>query len=253
MDVALFMVLELKFMTRFLISALCLFLLLYSLHAQRSDTAAPSSEDTLRKADMTDSFPRAIPNVLPSELFIPSERLFGFLPWNSAPILRPVVFYIPVTGFTGSIGFGEYSIHHPESFFSTLDGYNMIDIPQMYITRQMLLGNTFRLGKGGYMFSGILYGAQMGVEANNWGMGTREGFIWNPSELVSVAFWSQYFQSVSVYSPVLFPDRDGDGAAIKMPATPEIFSFGVQASFKTRRFIIGIGTSVTPRRMKHHR
>ena len=38
-----------------------------------------------------------------------------------------------------------------------------------------------------------------------------------------------------------------DGAAVKMPATPEVFSFGVQASFVVGEFIIGIGTSVTPK------
>jgi hypothetical protein len=37
-----------------------------------------------------------------------------------------------------------------------------------------------------------------------------------------------------------------DGAAVKMPATPEVFSFGVQASFVVGEFIIGVGTSITP-------
>jgi hypothetical protein len=77
-------------------------------------------------------------------------------------------------------------------------------------------------------------------------MGTREGFIWHPSSIVTVTLWNQYFPSVSGYSPVMYPV--GGGAAIKMPATPEVFSFGVQASFVVGEFIIGIGTSVTPKK-----
>ena len=42
----------------------------------------------------------------------------------------------------------------------------------------------------------------------------------------------------------------GGGAAIKMPATPDVFSFGVQASFVVGEFIIGVGTSVTPKRFE---
>jgi hypothetical protein len=58
--------------------------------------------------------------------------------------------------------------------------------------------------------------------------------------------WNQYFQSLSVYAPVVYPLTEGDMAAILMPATPEVFSFGVQASFVTGEFIIGIGASVSP-------
>ena len=86
----------------------------------------------------------------------------------------------------------------------------------------------------------------MGVRGNNWGMGTREGFLYRPSENLSVAFWTQYFQSVAVYSPVLFPRADGNTAAIRMPATPEVYSFGVQASFVVGEFIVGVGMSVAP-------
>ena len=85
----------------------------------------------------------------------------------------------------------------------------------------------------------------MGIMGNNWGMGTREGFIWHPSAIVTITLWNQYFQSISVYSPIMYPSADG--AAVKMPATPEVFSFGVQASFVVGEFIIGIGTSVTPK------
>ena len=193
-----------------------------------------------------DSFPRILPIVLPPDIFIPSDRLFGFTSWNSAPITRPTVIYHPKDGFTGSIGFGQYMLQHPDKFFSTLEGYNSINVPQLFLTRQMILGNTFRLGRNVYYLSGIMYGAQMGVMGNNWGMGTREGFIWNPNSLVSIVIWTQQFQSVSVYTPVIIPDKDGSGAAITMPATPEVFSFGVQANFVAGEFIIGVGTSVAP-------
>lgn len=150
----------------------------------------------------------------------------------------------PVSGFVGSVGFGEYSVQHPDKFFSTLEGYNSIEIPQMYITRQMMIGNTFRLARNFYMLSGIMYGAQLGVMGNNWGIGNREGFIWHTSDFVSLTLWNQYFQSLSVYTPIMYPSEDG--AAVKMPATPEVFSFGLQATFVWGEFIIGIGTSVTP-------
>lgn len=212
---------------------------------QADTLSVPKLADSL-KTVAADSLPSPIPDLLPKDLFIPSDRLFGYEPWHYAPITRPNFHFPDVCGFSGSIGFGQYSLQHPDKFFSTLEGANVIDVPQLYVSRQMMLGNTFRLGRGIYYLSGILYGAQLGQRGNNWGMGTREGFIWNPSPLVSVALWSQYFQSVEVYSPVLFPDKTGRGAALVMPATPEVFSFGVQASFTVGEFIIGVGTSVAP-------
>lgn len=193
-----------------------------------------------------DTFPHPIPNLLSPQLFIPESRLIGFQPWTFAPLPRPVVYFIPVSGFDGSIGFGEYSLPHPDKFFSSLEGYNSINIPQLYVTEQMMIGNTLRLGKKIYFMSGILYGAQLGVMGNNWGMGTREGIIIHPSSVVTITLWNQYFQSVSVYSPVMYPDPTGDGAAIRMPATPEVFSFGVQATFVVGEFIIDVGASVSP-------
>lgn len=192
-----------------------------------------------------DSVPNRIPNFIAADIFIPRSRLVGIVPWHSAPIQRPVFEVVPKFGFDGSIGFGEYSISHPEKFFSTLEGYNSINIPQMYITRQMMIGNTLRLAHGFYMLSGILYGAQLGVMGNNWGMGNREGFIWHPSAIVTLTLWNQYYQSLSVYSPILYPSADG--AAVMMPATAEVFSFGLQATFVAGEFIIGIGTSITPK------
>ena len=44
----------------------------------------------------------------------------------------------------------------------------------------------------------------------------------------------------------MYPDPAGDGAAIRMPATPEVFSFGVQATFVVGEFVIDVGASVSP-------
>ena len=196
--------------------------------------------------DTSMALPRIIPVILPAELFIPSDRLVGYTPWDGAPIVRPTIHFIPVNGISGMVGTGEFSIEHPDKFFSTLSGLNVINIPSLFVSEQMMLGNTFRLGGNVYFMNGILYGAQLGVMGNNWGMGTREGFIWRPSSAFSLMVWNQYFQSVSVYTPVVYPRPDGDMAAILMPATPEVFSFGVQASFVSGEFIIGIGTSISP-------
>ena len=199
-----------------------------------------------QEKEKVDSFPRPIPDLLSPQLFVPAELLNGFLPWNAAPLLKPVFHVLPVYGFDGSIGFGEFNMDHPEKFFSNLLNSNYIDIPQLYVSEQKMIGNTLKIGRRFYFLSGIMYGAQMGVRGNNWGLGTREGILYRPSENLSVAFWSQYFQSVAVYSPVLFPRADGNTAAIRMPATPEVYSFGVQASFVVGEFIIGVGMSVAP-------
>lgn len=221
-------------------------IILTLISAWQADSLSISGRTDSLSTMTKDSLPAVIPNILPEELFIPDDRLFGYEPWHYAPITRPKFYFTTVYGFNGSIGFGQYALQHPDKFFSTLEGKNIINVPQLYVSRQMMLGNTFRLGRGIYYLSGIMYGAQLGARGNNWGMGTREGFIWHPSPLVTVVLWSQYFQSVEVYSPVLFPDKNGSGAAIVMPATPEVFSFGVQASFIVGEFIIGVGTSVAP-------
>ena len=153
-----------------------------------------------------------------------------------------------IDGVSGLVGAGAFLQDHPDRFFSTFNGDNTINIPQLYITEQKFLGNTLRLGKGSkfYFMSGIMYGAQLGVRGNNWGMGTREGILWHPNGHVTVLVWNQNFQSVRVYTPILFRTPDGDTAAILMPATPEVMSFGAQASFVTGDFIIGFGVSVAP-------
>ena len=201
---------------------------------------------TAQVKEEVDSLPRPIPNLLSPQLFVPAEYLDGMLPWNAAPLLKPVFHVLPVYGFDGSIGFGEFNMDHPEKFFSNLLSSNYIDVPQLYVSEQRMIGNTLKLGRNFYFLSGILYGAQLGVRGNNWGMGTREGILYRPSDNLSIAFWTQYFQSVAVYSPVLFPRSDGDMAAIRMPATPEVYSFGVQASFVVGEFIVGVGMSVAP-------
>lgn len=207
-------------------------------HSADTVTAPNSSADLY-------SMPRPVPMLLPKEIFIPKERLFGYAPWTYAPVTRPVLHILHTYGFNGSVGFGLYSLQHPDKFFSTLEGFNGFDVPQLYLSRQMMLGNTFRLARNFYMLSGILYGANFGVHGNIWGIGERNGFIYNPLDNVSIVIWNQYYHALTVYYPVMFPDASS-GAAIRMPATPEVFSFGVQANFTVGEFIIGVGTSITP-------
>ena len=115
--------------------------------------------------------PNMIPMILPAEWFIPDSRLAGTSPWTGAPITRPVVYYFPQDGLSGLIGAGAFSQAHPDKFFSTFNGNNIIDIPQLFLTEERFLGNTLRLGKNSrfYFVNGILYGSQMGVLGNNWG------------------------------------------------------------------------------------
>ena len=214
--------------------------------AQDHDMSQPC--DSLRpNLEIDDvSAPKRIPFLLDTQIFIPYDRLAGLVPWHYAPMTRPIVLVIPRTGISGTVGFGEFSQEHPEKFFSTLEGYNSINIPQLYLTQQMMIGNTIKIARNFYLANGILYGAQLGVEGNNWGLGNREGFLWRPKPTMAILVWNQYFQSLTVYTPVLYPRADGNSAAIVMPATPEVFSFGVQASFNVGHFIIGVGTSVSP-------
>lgn len=226
------------------------------LPAQNVEQVMEQSKELLQEFDQDLSLdsaavqvhiPKMLPMILPADWFIPDSSLAGYAPWSGAPITKPVVFYFPETGISDIIGAGAYSHAHPDKFFSTLNGNNIIDVPQLYITQQRFLGNTLRLGKNSrfYFVNGILYGAQLGVRGNNWGMGTREGILWRPNDKISVLIWDQVFQSLVVYTPILFPTSDGSAAAVLMPATPGVLSFGVQASFIVGDFIIGIGTSIT--------
>ena len=215
---------------------------------QRSDLP-----DSTRYSDMPD-LTHVISASLPPLIFIPEDIYVPIHRLDRHTMLRPLFHAHPSFGFSGSIGFGEYEINFPDKFFSSFAGYNGINIPRLYVSQQMMVGNTLRIARGFYFMSGILYGSQLSIAGNNWGMGTREGFIWNPRETVSVIIWTQAFQSVSVYSPVMVPDINGNGAPIRMPATPEVVSFGVQASFVAGEFIIGIGVSVAPEpfQKRHH-
>ena len=132
-------------------------------------------EMAVQEQEKVDSFPRPIPNLLSPQLFVPAEYLNWLLPWNAAPLLKPVFHVLPVYGFDGSIGFGEFSMDHPEKFFSNLLNSNYINVPELYVSEQRMIGNTLKLGRKFYFLSGIMYGAQLGVRGNNWGMGTREG------------------------------------------------------------------------------
>ena len=213
--------------------------------AQQESTGSRSHS---LQTESADSLPRPIPIVLPPQLFIPKDRMEGLRPWIYAPITRPTVIYLPVTGFNGGEGFGQYFQEHPDKFFSNFLGRNVINLPNLYVTRQMMIGNTLRLDKKGrvYLLSGILYGSQMGVMGNNWGMGTKEGILIRTKGTLSIVIWNQHFQSVMVYSPVVHPDASGSGAAVIMHATPEVVSIGVQASFVSGEFIIDIGASFSP-------
>ena len=242
-------------MKRVVLSIIALLSICSGAFSQNIEQVLQQSKEVLNEFDqdlpldslvVKDTIPHLIPLILPAELFIPTDRLAGITPWNSAPIVRPTVHVTPVDGLSGLLAAGAFSQNHPDKFFSTLNGNNIIDIPQLFLSEQRFLGNTLRLGKKVYFVNGILYGAQLGVRGNNWGMGTREGILWRPNDILTLLFWNQYFQSVQVYTPVLFPMADGDMAAILMPATPEVFSFGVQASFTVGEFIIGVGTSIAP-------
>lgn len=226
------------------------------LPAQNVEQVMEQSKELLHEFDrdlpldstaVQEHIPKMIPMILPADWFIPDSSLAGYAPWSGAPITKPVVFYFPEAGISDIIGAGAYSHAHPDKFFSTLNGNNIINVPQLYLTEQRFLGNTLRLGKNSrlYFVNGILYGAQLGVRGNNWGIGTREGILWRPNDKISVLVWDQVFQSLLVYTPILFPTSDGNTAAVLMPATPEVLSFGVQASFIVGNFIIGIGTSIT--------
>ena len=138
-----------------------------------------SPQDTtsaMQVKEQLNSLPRPIPDFLDPQWFIPKDRLFGYEPWDYAPLQRPLFPVLKIYGFDSSIGFGAYSIQHPEKFFSTLEGYNRIDVPQFFMSEQMMLGNTLKIGRNLYFRSGILYGSQLGTLGNNWGMGRAQQY-----------------------------------------------------------------------------
>ena len=113
----------------------------FAANAQVNDRA--QAEYGRTSVSVTDSLPRPIPFILPQDLFVPKDRLFGYEPWTYAPMARPVVHILPTFGFSGSIGFGLYSIQHPDRFFSTLEGFNGFNIPHLYISQQHFFTKEF--------------------------------------------------------------------------------------------------------------
>lgn len=179
-----------------------------------------------------------------SDMFIPFDRLQGITPWMSAPVMRPKYHAFPVYGFNG-YGFGRFTVDHFDRFFSNLLVYNGMDVPCVVRSEQMMLGNTISLGKKRRFFlaNGILYGSQFGVWGNMYGMGTREGLIFRPSGYMIFAVWTQEYKSVYAYSPVVYAYPGEDAASIKLPASPLVVSYGVQAYFLAGQLWIGIGAS----------
>lgn len=197
------------------------------------------------KARDTASFtPKIIPDRLPRNLFIPDSRLAGLTPWMGAPLTRPSVHVIPVYG-TDGWGFGPFTVDHWDKFFSNLLVFNYMNIPPMLNSQQMMLGNTLSLGKRRRWFlaNGILYGRQYGTWGNMIGMGTREGLIYRPSAYLIIAVWTQEYQSVYAYSPVVYPVAGKNPPYVKLPASPLMVSYGAQAYFLAGQFWIGIGAS----------
>jgi hypothetical protein len=55
--------------------------------------------------------------------------------------------------------------------------------------------------------------------------------------------WTQEYQSVYAYSPVVYAVPGEGTASIKLPASPVIVSYGAQAYFLAGQFWIGLGAS----------
>ena len=210
--------------------------------AQYRETDKDSSYVSIQGS--SEVFPRQIRNVLPSSLFIPGDRLAGLTPWMGGPITRPMVHIMPVFGFNG-YGFGKFYVDHWDKFFANLLSYNQVNVPQVYDRQVMMVGNTIALGKKRrlYFANGILYGRDYGVWGNMIGMGSREGLIYRPNGYVILNIWTQEYQSVSAFSPVVYADPGKGTAAMKLPASPVIVSYGAQAYFLAGQFWIGLGAT----------
>lgn len=210
--------------------------------AQYRETDKDSSYVSIQGS--SEVFPRQIRNVLPSSLFIPGDRMAGLTPWMGGPITRPVVHIMPVFGFNG-YGFGKFYVDHWDKFFANLLSYNQVNVPQVYDRQVMMVGNTIALGKKRrlYFANGILYGRDYGVWGNMIGMGSREGLIYRPNGYVILNIWTQEYLSVSAFSPVVYADPGKGTAAMKLPASPVIVSYGAQAYFLAGQFWIGLGAT----------
>ena len=95
-------------------------------HAQHADVGKDTSAVPLQGSD--DVFPHPLKILLPSSLFIPSDRLAGLTKWMGGPITRPVIHVMPVYGFNG-YGFGSLYVDHWDKFFANLLVYNNINVP----------------------------------------------------------------------------------------------------------------------------
>ncbi len=192
----------------------------------------------------TPYFPHRIENVLPPQLFVPSDRLEGLTRWMSAPLTRPQVHVMPVYGFNG-YGFGKFSVDHWDKFFANLLSFNRMNVPQLIDSQVMMVGNTISLGKKRrlYFANGILYGRHYGTWGNMIGMGSREGLIFRPNGYLVITVWSQEYQSVYAYSPVVYASPGEGTASVKLPASPVMVSYGAQAYFLAGQFWIGLGAS----------
>ena len=208
--------------------------------------AAAQDSITIKTSSDTSVFvPKVITDMLQADIFIPSYRLQGLTPWMSAPLPRPVTHIMPVYGFDG-YGFGQFTVDHFDKFFSNLLGFNLLNVPQLTDFRQMMIGNTISLGKKRKWFfaNGILYGREYGTWGNMIGMGTREGLIFRPSAVLMITVWTQEYQSVYAYSPVVYAYPGESTASVRLPASPVIISYGAQAYFLAGQFWIGIGASL---------
>ena len=202
-----------------------------------ADTLPHSSDES-----GTGYFPHRIPNMLPPDMFVPSDRLAGLTTWMGGPMARPVVHVMPVYGFSG-YAYGRFTVDHWDKFFSNLLSYNQINVPQLIDSQVMMVGNTLSLGKKRRLFftSGILYGRHYGTWGNMIGMGSREGLIYRPNGYLILTIWTQEYQSVYAYSPVLYATPGESTASIKLPASPVMVSYGAQAYFLAGQFWIGLG------------
>jgi hypothetical protein len=211
-------------------------------HAQHADVGKDTSAVPLQGSD--DVFPHPLKILLPSSLFIPSDRLAGLTKWMGGPITRPVIHVMPVYGFNG-YGFGSLYVDHWDKFFANLLVYNNINVPLVVDQEVMMVGNTISLGKKRRLFfaNGILYGRHYGVWGNMLGIGSREGLIYRPNGYLILNIWTQEYQSVYAYSPVVYAVPGEGTASIKLPASPVIVSYGAQAYFLAGQFWIGLGAS----------